>query len=344
MSSFVGRNKPAWDELESLVRKARKNAGAMTPAELARIDVLYRRTTVHLAQVATRSNDRKLLGYLNDLTVSAHSLIYVAPRRSMFAGLRDFIVEGFARSIARNGRVHALAAALLIGGALFGYFASIVDVQTAYALGSSDDPRRPGSTTDQLLTFLRDGREQAGGEKFLFASFLFQNNFKVAVMALATGFLAGVPTVILTFYNGMLLGVFIAIHHRAGIYAEVWAWLLPHGITELGAIVLASGVGLLFGRAVLAPGLQTRMDAIRSAGQEAVGVLLGAFFMLVAAAIIESYVRQSHLSTVARLAFAAGTALFWALLIGYGAVLERAARRVAPETTTTAGFLPVKQL
>jgi len=329
MSGFIRRNKPEWDELEALVRKARTQIRAMTPDELARIDVLYRRTTVHLAQVATRTHDKQLLGYLNDLTVAAHSLIYAPPRKSMFAGLRHFVVEGFARGIARNGRMHATAAALLLAGALFGYFAAMADVQTAYALWSPSDERRPGSTPEQLLEHLRGGRDGAGGEKFVFASFLFQNNFRVAVTAVATGFLAGVPTVILTFLNGMLLGVFVAIHHRAGIYAEAWAWLLPHGITELGAIVLASGVGLVFGRAVLAPGLQTRLDALRSAGREAVGVLLGAFFMLVAAAIIESYVRQSHLSTAARLTFAAGTALFWTLFITYGVMLERASRRAA---------------
>jgi uncharacterized membrane protein SpoIIM required for sporulation len=322
------------------VLKAHKSISGMTPEELARIDVLYRRTTVHLAQVATRSGDKKLLAYLNDLTVRAHGLIYLAPRRSMFAGLRYFILEGFPRGIARNGRFHAAAAALLIAGALFGYFASVVDVQTAYALSSAADERRPGSTPEQLLGYLRDGRDESGGQKFAFASFLFEHNFRVAVLALATGFLAGVPTVILTFYNGMLLGVFIAVHPRAGIYAEVWAWLLPHGVTELGAIVLACGCGLLFGRTVLAPGLQTRADALRSAGREATGVLLGAFFMLIAAAIIESYLRQSRLSTAARLAFAAGSAAFWALYITYGALRERAARRIDATGVSASGYAP----
>ena len=51
--------------------------------------------------------------------------------------------------------------------------------------------------------------------------------------------------------------------------------------------------------------------------------------MLVLAAIIESYLRQSHLSTAARFWFAGGSAVFWTLYIVYGVVRERA-ERLAP--------------
>ena len=55
MSSFISRNKPDWDELEALVQKARKSLYRTSPEELSRLDVLYRRTTVNLSQVATRT-------------------------------------------------------------------------------------------------------------------------------------------------------------------------------------------------------------------------------------------------------------------------------------------------
>ena len=57
---------------------------------------------------------------------------------------------------------------------------------------------------------------------------------------------------------------------------------------------------------------------------------MGAGSMLVLAAILESYLRQSHLSTQARLAFAAGSAIFWALVLLYGFVFERRSEQVAP--------------
>ena len=59
MSDFISRNKSDWQELEKLLARGRKAIGKMTPGELARLDVLYRRVTIHLAQVATRSRDAR---------------------------------------------------------------------------------------------------------------------------------------------------------------------------------------------------------------------------------------------------------------------------------------------
>jgi hypothetical protein len=56
---------------------------------------------------------------------------------------------------------------------------------------------------------------------------------------------------------------------------------------------------------------------------EAGRIVIGVAFMLVAAAIIESYLRQSHLSTAARFAFAGGSALFWTAYFINGAMAEK---------------------
>ncbi len=325
MGNFVARNKPDWDELERLVAKAKKKLRRMTPEELSRLDVLYRRTTVHLAQVATRTTDMHLLAYLNALAAAAHSLIYLPPRKSVWAGAASFLFEGFVRLVARNWKFHAASAALLMGGALLGYFASMHDPLAAYALMMPGDTRTPGATPEQLLDVLHSGRDGGRGGKFVFASFLFSHNLKVGLIAMALGVLAGVPTIILVLYNGMMLGAFVAIHHRAGIVAEVWAWILPHGIPELGAIILFGGVGLMFAQAVVSPGRMTRSAALKRAGVVASQTCLGSGAMLVLAAIVESYLRQSHLSTEARLALAGGMAALFLMLGLYGVLRERMA-------------------
>lgn len=329
MSDFIARNKPVWNELEALLARARKSLRRMSPEELARLDVLYRRTTVHLAQVSSRTTDARLIRYLNDLTAAAHSVIYLPPRRSALAGVLTFLVEGFARVIARTWRYQAVSAVLLFGGALVAYYAALSDPVAAYALLPPGDIRMPGSSSEQLEEVLRSGRDQGGGEKFVFASFLFSHNLKVGLLAMGLGVLAAIPTVLLLIYNGMILGAFTATHHQAGIYAEFWAWILPHGVTELGAIVLCGGIGLLLGRAVVSPGLQTRGESLRLAGIEAAKVAAGVAIMLLIAAIVESYLRQSHLSTAGRFLFAGGSALFWAAYITHGFLRERAARREA---------------
>ncbi len=301
MLDFVSRNKPEWEELERLVARARKHIRRMTPAELARLDVLYRRTTVHLAQVATRTQGAGLAKYLNDLTAAGHSIIYLPPRKSAWAGAFRFATEGFARSVARTWRFHAASALLFFAGALVAYFAASRDPLAAYALSMPGDIRQPGSTAEQLEKVLTAGRDVGSDEKFFFFSRLFNNNVQVGIMSLCLGVLAGVPTVFLIMYNGMIVGTLTALHHQAGIYADYWAWILPHGVTEISAIILCGGVGLLLGKAVLSPGALTRMESLRRAGNEAVAVTLGMAAMLVVAALIESYLRQSYLSNESRL-------------------------------------------
>ncbi|HEX6963109.1 MAG TPA: stage II sporulation protein M, partial [Lacipirellula sp.] len=301
MSSFVDRYKQDWTELERLVQRGRKWRSGLTSVERQRLDELYRRTTIHLARVMTAGNDPALAEYLNGLTAAAHSLIYLPPRDSLLRKLRRYVSEGFPRAVARTWRQHAISAALVIGGGLIGYFAASADPVVAHALWPAEDARQPGSKPEQLLSVLRSGRKEGGGEKFIFASFLFQHNLKVSLLAMASGVLAAAPTVLLMIFNGMLLGVFVAIHHEAGIRAEMWAWILPHGITEFGAIILCGGVGLLLGRAVVRPGALSRGESLLLAGREAGRICAGTAAMLVLAAIIESYVRQSHWTTGARL-------------------------------------------
>jgi uncharacterized membrane protein SpoIIM required for sporulation len=327
MSSFVARYKQDWDELERLVGKARRWTRSLSAAERERLDELYRRTTIHLARATTRTDDEQLVNYLNSLTAAAHSIIYLPPRESVVHKAGMFVWEGFARTIARHWKEHLTSAILVIGGAIIGYAAAASDPILAHALWPSLDERQPGSTPDQLLTHLRYGRDESGGQKFFFASFLLQHNLKVGILAMATGVLAAIPTVVLMIFNGMLLGVFAAIHHEAGIRAEMWAWILPHGVTELSAIILCGGVGLMLGKAVLQPGELSRNESLVRAGREAARVCVGVAGMLVLAALIESYVRQSHWSTAARLAFATATALFWAAYVAHGFYRERQSRQ-----------------
>lgn len=326
MNNFVARYKHEWEELEALVHRARKWTSSLSSEDRERLDELYRRTTIQLARVTSRSDDAQLIHYLNNLTAAAHSIIYLPPRDSAFRNIGRFAWQGFAQVVARHWRAHLISALLVVGGAILGFNVAASDPLLAHALWPSLDERQPGSTPEQLLNHLRHGRDDGGGTKFLFASFLFQHNLKVGILAMATGVLAAIPTVLLMIFNGMLLGVFAAIHHDAGIRAEMWAWILPHGITELGAIMLCGGIGLMLGRAVIHPGVESRSKNLLLAGREAALTCAGVAGMLVMAALIESYVRQSHWSTGARLLFAASTAIFWTVYFAHGIYLERTAR------------------
>lgn len=57
-----------------------------------------------------------------------------------------------------------------------------------------------------------------------------------------------VPAILLTFYNGLLLGAFYALHVERGLGSDLGGWLSIHGVTELSAICIACGGGVQLGQ------------------------------------------------------------------------------------------------
>ncbi|HIJ73298.1 MAG TPA: hypothetical protein HPP83_04270 [Candidatus Hydrogenedentes bacterium] len=321
---YLEKVKAVWDELEGLVNRARRRGvRGLTAEELARLDRLYRLSTIHLAQLRARVKNEAMARRLNRLVAKAHSFLYVSPRVNPLARVALFYLNGFARAVCRTGRYHLASVALFLVGALGAYYASARYPSAAYAFLPQGEIRLPGSGPGQLRSALEHGRDWGGAEKLVFASFLLQHNTKVGFVAFASGVLCGVPTVFLIVVNGALLGTFAAVHHQNGIVAELWAWLLPHGVTELGAVMLCGGAGLMLGVAVLRPGYRTRRANLVAAGREALRLVVGVVPMFILAGFIESYVRQSHMSTGQRLTFATATALLWTIYFVLGAVVER---------------------
>ena len=143
------------------------------------------------------------------------------------------------------------------------------------------------------------------GLKSIFSAGLFVHNTEVGIMAFATGILAGVPTLLLVFYNGLTLGAFASIFSHSDTRLLFWAWLLPHAIPELLATILCASGGLIIAKAVVAPGRAGTAAALREAARPALQMLAAAIPLLILAAAIESFLRQSNLSTGARYACAA---------------------------------------
>ena len=324
----VDKMKPVWDELDRLVRRVRRRGvRSLTADEIAELDRLYRLTTVHLAQLRGRGVNPALVENVNRLVGRAHSVVYAAPRTNPLMAVVYFYAVGFARSIARTWPYQAVAVGLLIFGTVSGYAMASASPVAAYALVlSGQDIRLPGASQEQLEAVLRAGRDQGLFEKAAFAGMLLQHNTKVGLTAFAGGILGGVPTVMLMTYTGAFLGGYTQFHHERGAGLEWWAWILPHGITEIGAACLCGGVGLMLGLALLHPGNRTRRQSLTVAGREGLNIALGVVPMFIAAGFIESFIRQSHMTTAERMAFAAATGVFWAAYIILGFYAERRAR------------------
>jgi hypothetical protein len=122
---------------------------------------------------------------------------------------------------------------------------------------------------------------------------------------------------LLLFYNGLVLGGFAALYHARGLSVDLWGWLLPHGVTELLAVILCGAAGFLLAHGLVFPGSQTRTDALRERGKLAAVIVIGAVIMLFVAGLIEGIFRQTVTSVPVRYTVAAGTAAWWIFYFGY---------------------------
>jgi uncharacterized membrane protein SpoIIM required for sporulation len=178
--------------------------------------------------------------------------------------------------------------------------------------------RGPTPTNEQLLEPLY--HESTVAETLTgFASFLFRHNATIGIFSFALGFVAGIPTILLIFTNGLSVGALAAIYHQRGLSVDLWAWLLPHGITELSALVFCGAAGLVLGQALLFPGELGRMANFARRGREAGLVVVGAVMMLFIAALIEGIFRQVVMDVTVRYGVAAATLALWATYFIYTA-------------------------
>jgi uncharacterized membrane protein SpoIIM required for sporulation len=258
------------------------------------------------------SLDRNLLEYLEALTTRSYFCVYGARRRPL-AVLWSFFAQRFPAAV-RRARWELLVSALLLGlGALAGFALTASDVDRYYGLVDADmaQGRDPTATTEELRAVLFDEDRTAGDLLAGFASFLFTHNAQVGILCFALGFAVGIPVFYLLFYNGLLLGAMSALYHGRGLAVEWWSWILPHGVTELLAIVLCGAAGLLQARAIIVPGRHSRFAELVAAGKRAGVIVIGCVAMFFLAALLEGFFRQLVHSVPVRYAVVAGTTLLW---------------------------------
>ncbi len=308
---FRREREATWRELEDLIARADKGGlRALSAAELARLPHLYRATLASLSVARSISLDAALVRYLESLIGRAYFVTYGA-RQPFLGQIRDFLVRGWPQAVRRRWRALALAALCFFLGGVVAYVLTAGDMDYYESfVGGMAQGRTPASSTAEL----RAGLYDQGSFTTMLASFaaeLFSHNARIGIMVFALGFVLGIPSAFLLFTNGLVLGAFVALYTSRGLGLDVWAWLLPHGVTELGAVILCGAAGFTVAGALAFPGVRSRIDNLREHGKDAARIVAGCVIMLFLAGLIEGIFRQTVTSLPIRLAVASLTALGW---------------------------------
>ena len=268
---------------ELLYRASRaRGLRGLSEEELLEFGRLYRRTASELSHARSYGLDEAELERLNSLVRRAYGLLYVS-KSAGWAGVARFFRAELPQTLRRHWRLLFISAALFFGPALFA--ASIT-------LGRPDllDLVNP-----RMADLIREiGQRHKAGQDWLPADFrpiasclIMFNNIRVSLLAFATGILLGLGTIFILIVNGFLLGVIGAGVSQTPAALHFWAFVAPHGVIELPAIIISGAAGLLLGLAVVDPGDHTRVDALRLAGRQAAVIMLGVAVFLVVAGLVE---------------------------------------------------------
>lgn len=127
---------------------------------------------------------------------------------------------------------------------------------------------------------------------------LFLNNLGVCLLLFLGGASLGVVTGLILTVNGLLIGMVAEVVRQEQGLLYVAAALLPHGIFEVPAFLVAGGLGLLLGRELIAE-WYGRGDAAARAVPLAGLFLRIVVPLLVAAAAVEAFITPAVLSMLA---------------------------------------------
>lgn len=310
---FRRERERTWRELDRLVTQAEtRGIHTLEPGEAARLPVLYRATLSSVSVARAISLDRNLLDYLDSLSARAYFYIY-GSKRPALSVVFDFISYQFPAAVRKYRGACALAAAFIILGAVTGFVLTDSDPEHYYSLvdEARSQGRDPAASTEKLRSMLYDSNDK-NAYLTAFSAFLFTHNASVGILAFTLGFLVGIPVFILLFsLTGMEIGAMSALYHGRGLALDWWGWILPHGVTELLAITLCGGGGLVIAQSIIWPGDGTRYENLARRGRDAGILLLGAIGMFFIAGIVEGIFRQLVQDITIRYSVAAGFFLFW---------------------------------
>ncbi len=293
LSRFVESERPQWTALEKTLDWLERNPEReLTIQELERFHDLYQRASADLAKVSTLASEAELRKYLEWLVGRAYAEIHEAREKRRFRPWRWFTVE-FPRAFRRHIRAFQLTVALTLLGAFFGALALKIDAEAKSVIMPFEGLQI--SPAERVAHERQDQGKQLAGKKSRFSAQLMTHNTQVALLTAALGMTFGFGTLVLLFYNGVILGAVAFDYVSGGQTTFLLGWLLPHGVIEIPAILIGGQAGFVLAHALIGWGSRvSRADRLRANYRDIVTLCGGFAVMLVWAGIVEAFLSQYH--------------------------------------------------
>ncbi len=278
---YLVTNRPGWGRLTQLTGQVASKPSALSSDEVKEFLTLYQRASSQLSFARGHYGNPELTAELTTLVANANAVIY---RRtsSPASSFRRFFTIYFPAAVWHLRKTIGVAAlaTFLPALALGLWLGNDVD-----SLNALDDEASQAAYVDEQFEDYYSSEPAAE-----FATAVLLNNIRVSFTAFGAGILFGVGTLFILAFNGANLGVAWAVFIAAGQQSKFFGLIIPHGLLELSAIVLAGAAGMSIGFAMLAPGDRHRSAALAEEARRAIVVVIGLILVFIVAGLIEGFV------------------------------------------------------
>lgn len=294
LQRFIENERPCWAELEKMLTRLEGQTNLrMTLDELQRFHLLYEQTAADLAKITTFAAEPTTRRYLENLVARAYGEIHeTREKRRRFFPLQWFF-HTLPQTFRRHIRAFHLSVAITIVGCMFGGFAIAFDPDAKPVI--MPFPHLLQDPAKRVAEEEHASHDRMAGFKTGFSAELMTHNTRVSIFTFALGMTWGVGTILMLFYNGVILGAVAVDYIRAGQTKFLLGWLMPHGVVEIPAILIAGQAGLVLALALIGWGKRTPLRMrLREVTGDLMTLIFGVAVLLVWAGFIEAFLSQYH--------------------------------------------------
>ena len=294
LQRFVTAERPFWSELEGTLDRLEADPNLrMSLEQLSRFHFLYERTAADLARLNTFASEPETRRFLENLISRCYGEIHETREHQRRLRPLHWFFHTLPQTFRRHIRAFYLSLAITIVGALFGGFALALDPEAKPVLMPFphllQDPAKRVAEEESATS------DRLAGQKTSFSAFLMTHNIRVSILTLALGMSWGIGTIVMLFFNGIMLGAVGVDYIRAGQTKFLLGWLLPHGAAEIPAILIAGQVGFMLALALVGWGKRASLKTrFREVSHDLVTLVFGIVLLLIWAGFIEAFLSQYH--------------------------------------------------
>ena len=288
VNEFYQSRKNDWETLSHLLDQSQSDMRGLSEMQVRDLARLYRAVTSDLALAKRDFPRNEITAYLNQLVARAHAVVYRSEPLAL-KSLWRFVMTDFPRLFRETWIFTFIAALLFILPAIAAGISVYARPETVTLLLPAGSQQLVNTVEDKELWI-----DIPVEERPYASSFIMTNNIRVSFLAFASGLTAGLLTLWVLFFNGLMIGALTGLTAFHGIGFELWTFVIGHGVIELSVIFISGGSGLMLGWAILRPGLMRRRDSLAQAARKAVYLLLGAVPWLVIAGTIEGFISPNN--------------------------------------------------